>query len=283
MSALAHQLRLLRDSLRDIQEVPAPAIALLNDLLVRQEGLPAPADDTVAAERAYWQDYVAAVATEAAPTAVEAADGLDTAALQAWLRLLPGEAALQVLEARTVSRGFSKKTVLVRLAQNAALPNEIALRIDQPFNYLGTTVVDEYPWLTQLWKHGARIAQPFALQVSGNVLGQPFLVSAKVGGGAVGGNYVPPPRNAALVADVAVALAGIHAVPLGDLGGEPGAHIAREIDAYEADWRALGESSPAVEAGFAWVRRHISAAHGAETIVHNDYNFNNMMVEGDRL
>jgi hypothetical protein len=219
VTALVAQLRLRRDTLRGIPEVPAPAIALLNEMLVRQQGLPARAKDTVAAERAYWHGYAAAVSAEAVPAVTAMADEFDTTALQAWLRTLPGEAAVRVLEARTASRGFSKKTVVVRLAQGAVLPDEIALRIDQKFNYLATTVVDEYPWLAQLWKHGARIAQPFALEASGRVLGQPFLVSAKVGGGAVGGNYAPPPRNAALLADAAAVLAGIHAVPLGDLGG----------------------------------------------------------------
>ncbi len=300
MSALENNLRLLRDACRAVQArlgaheqaaALGPVVGLLDDMLVQQTVLPAlararDAGASVAAELRYWQDYQSAVAAQAVVAAGDApVDDVDTAALREYLASLPGEAGVEVARARVVSRGFSKKTVLVSLLNNKVLPAEIALRIDQPFNYLGTTVVDEFPWLSQLWAHGACIAQPFALEATGRVLGQPFLVSAKVNGGAVGGNYVSPPRNPALVENIASALAGIHGVPLEGLRGlrPAGAHIMREVDAYYRDWQALGATSPAVEAGFAWVRRNLHAAEGAAAIIHNDYNFNNMMIEGERL
>ncbi|GLR68931.1 hypothetical protein GCM10010909_36130 [Acidocella aquatica] len=304
MSALENNLRLLRDTCRDVREklgaheqaaALGPVVSLLDDMLVQQGVLPALAQardaalntsGAAGADLSYWQGYQSAVAAQSVALESGApAERIDTAALQTYLATLPGEAGVRVVAARVVSRGFSKKTVLVSLQGNRTLPAEIALRIDQPFNYLGTTVSDEFPWLRQLAAHGARIAQPFALEGSGRVLGQKFLVSAKVNGGAVGGNYVSPPRNPALVADIAHALAGIHRVRLEGLRGlQPaGPHIMREVDAYYRDWQALGAVSPALEAGFAWVRRNLAAAHGPEAIIHNDYNFNNMMIEGDRL
>jgi len=286
MTVLVNNLRLLRDTVAGAGL--ESAAALLNDMIVQQTilpGLQAARAGDVASDLTFWREYKQAVADEGRPPEAAPAETLDTAALQAYLASLPGESGVSVIAANTVSRGFSKKTVLVSLAGGARLSDEIALRMDQNFNYLGTTVTDEYPWLQQLWRFGARIPQPFALEASGTVLGQKFLVSARVGGRAIGGNYVSPPRNPALIADIAEALAGIHAVPVAPLRGlaDETPHIAREIEQSYADWRAVGAECATMEAGFDWVRAHQHLAAGNEAIVHNDFNFNNMMIEDGRL
>lgn len=245
------------------------------------------------AERHYWLASGEAVAAEvkasapAAPTETPTEAPFDTAALQTFLRKIPGEEAVEVVEANVVSRGMSKKTILVKLKGGKALPDEVAVRLDQQAtNYLGTTVVDEWPSVSHLWKHGARIAQPFAIETTGKVLGAPFLVSAKVGGGPVGGNYVNPARNPALGKDVAACLARIHAAPVEGLPPSmpnDGKHIDREIDKSYANWRELDVDNPIMEAGFRWIRANQALGYGPAAMVHNDYNFNNILVDGDRV
>lgn len=221
----------------------------------------------------------------AAPVAAD--DSLDLDALTAFLRAaFADEQEVSVAAANTVSRGMSKKTVLLDLTDNRALPDVLVLRMDQSMtNYLGTAVADEYPPLALLWEHGARVAQPFAVEPTGAIVGEPFILSAKVTGAAVGGNFVFPPRNEALVADFAACLAGIHAVPADEFpGGIPTTpHIDAEIAKTYADWQAMETPSAIMEAGFRWVRENQHLAYGAPAVVHNDFNFNNLLVEGDRV
>jgi len=214
----------------------------------------------------------------------------DVGALRRFLAgTQPGEQGVEIIEVRQVARGMSKRTVLVKLRGNRTLPDVVALRIDRKAedNYLGTTVIDEYPVLRHLWKHGAPIPQPHALEPTGTVLGDPFIVFSAVGGAPVGGNYTAPPRNPALMADIAARLAQIHAVPTAGFPAGPAAaassesehHIDREIERCLGDWRALDVANPAMELAFRWVREHQRHGRGPPCVVHNDYNFNNILVE----
>ncbi len=236
-----------------------------------------------AANRILWDEQARPQRVE--PPAVD--DDMDLAALTAFLRRnFADEPEAKVAAASTVSRGMSKKTVLLELAGNRALPGVLVLRMDQSMtNYLGTAVADEYQPLALLWKHGARVAQPFAVEPTGQVLGEPFILSARVSGAAVGGNFVFPPRNVALVADFAACLAGIHAVPAAEFpGGIPSTpHIDGEIAKTYADWQALDTPSAVMEAGFRWVRENQHLGYGPPAVAHNDFNFNNLLVEGDRV
>jgi hypothetical protein len=105
----------------------------------------------------------------AAPAAAD--DSLDLDTLTGFLRAtFADEPDVSVAAANIVSRGMSKKTVLLELAGNRALPDVLVLRMDQSMtNYLGTAVADEYPPLALLWQHGARVAQPFAVEPTGEV------------------------------------------------------------------------------------------------------------------
>jgi aminoglycoside phosphotransferase (APT) family kinase protein len=59
--------------------------------------------------------------------------------------------------------------------------------------------------------------------------------------------------------------------------------LAAEIDKSYRDWRALGRAVPIIAAAFAWLRANTSRAHGRRSIVHGDFNFNNLLIEGDRV
>ena len=270
---------LLRELQRRIVAIPENAAALGNRLL----------SDAASTDNEYWSRYdeLMLSALKTAPVAAKEApadDSLDADRLTAYLRgEFPDEDQVEVVASTIASQGFSKKTMLVKLRGNKHLPGELALRIDQSFNFLGTTVFDEYAVLEHLWKHGMRVPQPFALESSGAVLGHPFIVFRKVDGAPIGSNYNYPPRSDSLVAELAQHLATLHGVPIEGVRATRGnsdvrENLDQEIEKYYRDWRALDAICPTVEAAFKWIKVHRERGDGRPALVHNDYNFNNILI-----
>lgn len=219
-----------------------------------------------------------------------AEDELDLAALTRFLRTeFPEERHLNATTATVASRGFSKKTVFVTLAGARTLPGEVVLRIDQPANYLGTHVDHEFPYLRYLWDCNVKVPRAFACELSGSVLGQPFMVSERVAGAPLGGNFVFPARSDELVRQIAAAMAQLHAAPIGAfLERHPGAEdsrpaLERGLARFRRDWQTLATRSPTIEAAFEWIERHRELADRQRAFVHDDCNFNNILFEQGQL
>jgi len=249
---------------------------------------------TVAAELDYWNQYLKVMQGATKPVAAKAAgpEGgttFDPAVFLDFMRkACPDESDLEIDHFYTASLGYSKKTILVKLRNNKVLPDELAVRIDQPFNYLGTTVRDEYPIVDALWKEGVCLPQPLAYEGSGDVFGQPFIVFAKVQGAPIGSNFVYPARNDAVVSNFARELAKLHAVPMDKSGLpadklDPSAYLDQEIAKYRQDWDALGADCPIIEAGFKWVNIHRAFGDGPASVVHNDYSYSNVLCDEGRI
>ena len=283
--ALANQLRLIRDACVCPEADTALGIVLAELIAEQATGLPA----ATIAEEFKRLNAVNALAIEerhSRQCQEQQEDSLNRAGLARFLHsAVPDKEAVEVVGSKTVSRGMSKKTVLVSVARGRSLPSSLVLRIDRSANnYLGTTVLDEYRVVTLLWEHGVRIPQPFALEPTGQVLGDPFIVFAKADGTAVGGNFAAPPPNPALVVDIAANLAKIHSVPTAswprhDQPQGP-MFIDQEIADYRADWASLNASSPITESCFDWIEANRARAYGPPALTHNDFNFNNFLVEG---
>jgi aminoglycoside phosphotransferase (APT) family kinase protein len=270
-----------------------PALADMRDSAVAGSSSPR---EHVRADLAFWEDYEKratdlhdeAVAAARLARDVPQAPAIDGLALQDFLRAgFPGEQDVTVVSQNLASLGQSKTTVLVGLSGNQTLPDSLALRIDRPFNYLGTSVVQEYPVVDYLWRHGVRLPRPIALEASGTVLGQPFIISELASGTTIGSIYVLPARpNEALLDDLAVCLAGLHGVPIQDFPGDH-ADVADALDAeiekYWNDWQSLGQSSIIVEQAFAWIKGNRDRGLGEPSIVHNDFALHNILIDGDRV
>lgn len=202
---------------------------------------------------------------------------------------LDEDPAVEIANVALASRGFSKRTVLVELRNSRVLPAEIALRIDRAFNFLGTTVSDEFAPLVALHGAGIRLPRPFALEPTGKVLDGPFIVFERKGGGLVGNNFQAPTPNPVLAADVARCLAQVHRTPIavvpqihgGGLSAED--QVREDLDKSYADFTALGFPVPVMDAAFTWLYSHIDRAAGDCAVVHGDYNFNNLLIDGDRV
>ncbi len=249
------------------------------------------------ADHDHWENLekiiLAEVAAGNSATPAQASsttDAISAIALTQFLRAtFEDEPTVSVFKSRIASDGYSKKTVLVSLTGNRSLPSEIVIRMDKPFNYLGTRVEDEYDALRLLYRNGAPIAEPLALERTGKILGHPFLLLSRLNGKVIGRVYFPPPRNDALTASIAQALARIHAVPIDGLTalGAPLADtrpfIEQELERYHKNWLATGMDCVTVDLAFAWVREHLSDSEGAQSIVHNDFDYHNIMVDEDRV
>lgn len=287
----ANQLRLVRDAVGrlDADIAAKDAITMLLGDIITQEALTL-SRGSVADEIAYQRAFEQAANSERDSRTHAATDeALDRGALADFLnRAISGEGYITVRSAQTVSRGMSKKTVLVTLDGAKTLPPDLALRVDRSANnYLGTTVIDEWGPLRLLWDHGARIPQPFVLERSGTVIGDPFIMFARASGAPVGSIYVPPGPNKALLADTAACMAKVHAVPVTHWprADQPqgDAFFDAQFAEYRDDWGALGEHNAIMDACFDWIDQHRAQAYGPAALTHDDFNYNNMLVEGDRV
>lgn len=137
---------------------------------------------------------------------------------------------------------------------------------------------EEFAMLRQAWVAGAPVPRP--LWLSGGELGVPFFVSAFCAGDAGRERLVGRPDNAALLGDLAAALARIHGVTAPP---DVDADAARERVAILDGWaQALGVVPPEVVAGLDWLRADAPRG-GVETMVHRDFRTGNFLVDDERL
>ena len=243
----------------------------------------------VEVEREYLLDSEQALREESKPTARGAHEGTrgdvpNAAAVSEYLSGVFAQ-AVEVSDIDTVSLGYSKATYLLGIRASGRVPAALVIRMDRPFNFLGTTVVDEYPVLQVLHESGVSVPRPYALEPTGGVLGQPFLVVSRAYGRNVGSHFSFPPRNVELCAQIGAKLAQIHRVPVAKFG--PGLRgtalsaeeqIAAEIARYHADWSSLHAVSPTMEAAFRWIKQHAGDAVSGRTLVHGDFSLSNLLI-----
>ena len=98
---------------------------------------------------------------------------------------LDEDPAVEIANVALASRGFSKRTVLVELRNSRVLPAEIALRIDRAFNFLGTTVSDEFAPLVALHWRWHSAAKTLRARAYGKSARRPVHRLRKKGAGLV--------------------------------------------------------------------------------------------------
>jgi aminoglycoside phosphotransferase (APT) family kinase protein len=192
---------------------------------------------------------------------------------------------VQVVKLETMALGYSKTTLLARLQGTSGVPKVVVLRMDRDFDYLGTTVADEFPILRELHNWGIRVPRPYALEPSGVVLGRPFVVVDHVGGRNVGSHFSFPAPNRPLCRILARRLAEIHSVPIVEFEGKlRGAEqtsreqVESDVDNLYKTWVGLGFVAPTIEAAFVWLKRNTSHAVGRRTLQHGDFSLSNLLI-----
>ncbi|HEX5806312.1 MAG TPA: phosphotransferase family protein, partial [Macromonas sp.] len=235
--------------------------------------------------------YLEEIARTSVPAAKEALSAEQRTALTQWLReRFPGNEALTIKGIKQIPGGFSKHTIFLFLEQAQTLPDTVVVRLDWAGSAVGTTVTDEFQVIETLFKAGVKVPQPFALEASGSVLGGPFLLVSKAEGENPGDAFDVRHGSRALALNIARSLARLHTVPVDAFSDRvPGAltsnrqSLLRDIEKFEADWRALGKPSASMETAYAWLKRHADQADGPRALIHKDAGCHNMLAQHDQL
>ena len=210
-------------------------------------------------------------------------EGLDLGRLEPWLRAqLP--AADGALTVRQFGGGHANLTYLVRFGDR-----EYVLR-RPPLGLLAPTAHDmrrEHRVLARLGARYPLAPTSYALCDDPAVIGADFHVMERRHGFVIRRGLPPD-----VAADAALArrlgqtlvdsLAALHrveprAVGLDDLG-RPDGYVTRQLAGWTARWAATGRDLPAVDRLAAWLRRGLPPQQAA-TLVHNDYQIENVLVD----
>lgn len=287
---------------------------LLSSLIAEQETGGNPSDltgassDTLEAtsrlnglelEQHYWRDIEQRVRqlntpdNDQADREVEPMSPGEQQRLIALLRERCDETAeLGITEVRAVSGGYSKQTIILTLSGSRNLPGQIVVRRDRAESPVGSTVMDEFELLGTLHAAGLRVPRPFVVDAH-EVMGCPILIMAMVAGGNIGDVYnihAPASVSPELARDLARELAKLHRIPLSQVpAGLPGSDsshrdfMRQELQTFQHDWLALGETSLTISLAFEWLFDHLDQLGEQRCLVHRDTRFHNILSQGERI
>jgi aminoglycoside phosphotransferase (APT) family kinase protein len=189
-----------------------------------------------------------------------------------------------------VPGGMSKESFFVDVRDHRGAAHSYVIRRDLPWGPAQTTVRDEFPALTRLFELGLPIAQPMGCDASGQCLGTPAMLSARVAGesgtDSWGSDLV---ASRAICRDLASVLARLHAVDPSAAGLSTASTDPREqVRAYVLEWRERWRTnrvhaSPTLAAAFAWLLENIPERVDRLCIVHGDVGFHNAIIQDGRL
>lgn len=140
------------------------------------------------------------------------------------------------------------------------------------------TAPEEAEALRAAFAAGVPVAEPLWLTEDGNAI-----VMRRLAGEAIGPRILRQDRFAAaregLLAELAIALAAIHSLPLAELpAAERRKGAAGAIDDIAAELWSYDDPHPALELGIRWLRRRLPAKRPA-AVVHGDFRLGNMLVD----
>jgi aminoglycoside phosphotransferase (APT) family kinase protein len=194
-----------------------------------------------------------------------------------------------VASSRALAGGFSRSTLFVELSGTRTLPAAVVIRRDGQVLHSGNSVGFEYPILKELSAAGLPVPMPLAAELSGQVLGRPFLVVSRLEGTTFGDTIDVSIQDHALCLDLARQLARLHRVPADRFGHVHGSgmrivdRVRGEIEADRQAWRAVGPPCLPMDAAFAWLARNMDAADGPVALVHRDIGGHNMLAHDHRI
>lgn len=218
---------------------------------------------------------------------------IDAAALLAWCRAtVPALFAPSVtaLDVGQFAGGYSNLTYLVRGGER-----EVVLRRAPPGVAPGPAhdMVREHRVLSAVWPVTRQVPEPLGCCADPTVLGSPFYLMTRLRGVIV---RDAPPRGITLDAATmdrlcegfVAALAALHAVDITATGlqslGRADGYVARQVDGWTRRWQAARTVDvPAMERLAEWLSTHQPATSGGATLLHNDFKFDNLVLDPDDL
>ena len=144
----------------------------------------------------------------------------------------------------------------------------------------------EHRILTVLTSRRVPVPCPLVLCEDESVIGAPFYVMTRLAGEILRGMPTPPPEPRTmrlLSASFVDSLVAIHAVGPSDPAiaalGKADGYVARQISGWSKRWNeARTDDLPAMDALVAWIAAN-SPPPAAATLVHNDYKYDNLVLE----
>ncbi|MGE4431548.1 MAG: phosphotransferase family protein [Sphingobium sp.] len=209
----------------------------------------------------------------------------------AYLQGLPDWAWAKEARVTQTAGGFSKDTFLVTVTGDGR-EEGMALRRDQAFRPLLTSVSDEQPVLTSLAAMGFPAPKPLWIETDSSVFGASVIALTRATGSADAARWTQDEgQRGRVVRNSARLLAQLHAIPAeqaGSMGsGVPGstgsspAEFAADLAAY---WRRIAPAvNPLMDAILVWLAEAAPAGFERRAIVHGDYGLHNLLVEGETI
>jgi len=210
-------------------------------------------------------------------------------------RKLPQYCTLEVKAVTPMLSGFSKETILVDMEiDGVAAP--VVIRRNISAGAVETSVVDEFPVVAALYRHGLPVPEPFLLEPDEKIFGEAFAVTHRAPGNAATNSMAglvagPELHGAAL--ELAAFLGRLHQVDLPGLNlpqtyFDPALsthdYLIREIDICERYYRNHAQQpSTIIAAALAWLRANVPQVEGDPRMVHGDAGLSNMLMDGDRM
>ena len=148
-------------------------------------------------------------------------------------------------------------------------------------------MVREHRVLTMLHPHNPLVPTPIALCEDEEIIGAPFLISEFRSGHVIRGDKLDaPPQTRRAVAQMLIReLAKLHATPLSvdqaSALGKPGGFARRTVSGWRKRAMVATDEAPSallVEVAD-WLEANVPSDSGAPTLLHNDFKFDNMIVD----
>lgn len=212
-------------------------------------------------------------------------------------RRLDAGADFKVVSISRPSHGFSRETLIVRIA-DAAGTRDLVFRIEKPMGNLrgvGRDVAQEYAVMSVLSSTSLPLPRPLWIELDASLLDGRFIVMERVAGENFG-SYFSADRaiGRGLLKQFAESLATLHAfaweahrdalavIGVCEIHSVRDA-VSQQLDRWCAYWREAQLSpAPAIDVLHDWLRRKIPA--GARAVLdHGDLGFHNMLCQGEQI
>ena len=226
-------------------------------------------------------------------------------ALQAYLQQkFPQWTNLKVTKFMRLDGGFSKTTILFETDDAVNGPQSLVMRAEQAANmlgYEGSDVRQEFYMIKLMQQAGLPIADPLWLEDDQSKLGMRFIVSRKAVGGSYGGNFGSdkplPPELLQNIMSTFIKMHNIKVDPADPLAQKSHLrewlpHVGSVKDATrhlvtEFMPRLIKltdlKASPQLLRGLKWLEKNIPDIDEAPTVVHIDFAFNNLIIDGNQI
>jgi aminoglycoside phosphotransferase (APT) family kinase protein len=217
-------------------------------------------------------------------------------------RKFPERAACQIEDFQILPGGFSKITILAKIAGGAHGIESVVIRAEPPLRFMeldGADIRNEYPVIKIAFAAGIPVAEPLWFEEDMEWFGMRFIVSRQVAGkiyGTVKGADDPVSERA--LRDLAAILAAVHAIPLSHYpDAVKASHLAKwcayprlrentlafiEYWRHQARIAGIG-ASPVVARGLNWLKSNVPPDDGPVVLIHGDIGLHNILIHGDKV